>query len=166
MVGTTQCGNDRNSQCGKMKNLLSLKIFSSNQLISDSLVKSLLSRDFCQKCVSWERISEISTVWNLLPQFFGKNYAKVTVLLKKLLNSWFDEIFFFGGSRFFNFPHWELGSNSVTLWKNQKFTLTKIRWEWEFPQCGNRLLFSQTVTQCDTQEIYSLLKIFCETTLQ
>ena len=30
---------------------------------------------------------------NSLSHFFGKNFVKVTVLLQKLLNSWFDEIF-------------------------------------------------------------------------
>ena len=31
---------------------------------------------------------------NLLSHFFGKNFVKATFLLKKSLNSWFDEIFF------------------------------------------------------------------------
>ena len=31
---------------------------------------------------------------NLLSRFFGKNFVKAPFLLKKLLNSWFDEIFF------------------------------------------------------------------------
>ena len=29
-----------------------------------------------------------------LTHYFGKTFVKATVLLKKLLNSWFDEIFF------------------------------------------------------------------------
>ena len=33
------------------------------------------------------------TVGNSLSRIFGKNFVKVTVLLKKLLNKWFDEIF-------------------------------------------------------------------------
>ena len=39
----------------------------------------------------------IYTVWKLREftlTHFGKNFVKVTVLLKKLLNKWFDEIFF------------------------------------------------------------------------
>ena len=36
--------------------------------------------------------------------FFDKNSVKVTDSLKKLLKSWFDEIFF-GGSKFFISPH-------------------------------------------------------------
>ena len=41
-----------------------------------------------------------TTVWKFLipplqlSHFFGKNFVKVTVLLKKLLDSWFDEFFF------------------------------------------------------------------------
>ena len=46
--------------------------------------KNVVFPEFCQKlCVE---ITEI--------HFFGKIFVKVTVLLKKLLNSWFDEIFF------------------------------------------------------------------------
>ena len=33
---------------------------------------------------------------NSLWRIFGKNVVKVTVLLNKLLKSWYDEIFFFG----------------------------------------------------------------------
>ena len=36
---------------------------------------------------------------NLLSLIFGKNFVKLTFLLKKSLNSWFDEIFF-GESKF------------------------------------------------------------------
>ena len=41
---------------------------------------------------------------NLLSHFFGKNFVKITVLLLRLLNSWFDEIFF-GESKFISFSH-------------------------------------------------------------
>ena len=30
---------------------------------------------------------------NLLSQFFDKNFVKVTFFMKKILKSWFDEIF-------------------------------------------------------------------------
>ena len=56
------------------------------------LVKPLLSRNFCQKSVR-ENFCNFNTVGNLLLRIFGKNFVKVTVLLKKLLKSWFDEIF-------------------------------------------------------------------------
>ena len=38
-------------QCGKMKNVLSLKKISSNQLFSNFFSKPLLSQNFCQKSV-------------------------------------------------------------------------------------------------------------------
>ena len=82
MVGTTQCGNDRNSQCGKMKNLLSLKIFSSNQLISDSLVKSLLSRDFCQKCV-WVNFRNFHSV-KFTPTIFWQKLRESNGFTKEI----------------------------------------------------------------------------------
>ena len=47
---------------------------------------------------------------NLLSHFFGKNFVKPTFLLKKLLKSWFDEIFF-GESKFFILPHCVLKSH-------------------------------------------------------
>ena len=44
---------------------------------------------------------------NSLSRIFGKNFVKVTVLLNKLLKSWFDEIFF-GEREFLVFPHCDL----------------------------------------------------------
>ena len=41
---------------------------------------------------------------NFLSLSFGKNFVKVTSSLKKLLNSWFDEIFL-RESKLFIFPH-------------------------------------------------------------
>ena len=43
-------------------------------------------------------------ITGILSCIFGKNFVKVTVLLNKLLKSWFDEIFF-GESKFFIFLH-------------------------------------------------------------
>ena len=48
----------------------------SNQFIWD------FNQDASQKCLYW------------LSHFFGKNFVKLTFLLNKLLNRWFDEIFF------------------------------------------------------------------------
>ena len=47
------CDWKRTAQCGKTRNSLSPKKISSNQLFNNSfnLVKPLLSRNFCQKCV-------------------------------------------------------------------------------------------------------------------
>ena len=50
---------------------------------------------------------------NLLSRFFGKNFVKVTVLLKKLLNKWFDEIFF----QWVNFRDFQ---SVGTTWKLRK----------------------------------------------
>ena len=41
---------------------------------------------------------------NLLSRIFGKKFVKLTDLLKELLNSWFDGIFF-SESKFFIFRH-------------------------------------------------------------
>ena len=40
------------AQCGKIKNLLSLKIFRQINSLVTSFVKTLLSRNFCQRCVT------------------------------------------------------------------------------------------------------------------
>ena len=127
-------------QCGKMKNLVSPKNISSNQLFSNlfsknvaftkflskkcdfhivaqytvwknekftltakiirqiislviSLVKTLLSRNFCQKCVRVNfSVFHTLRVWKI--EVFDKNFVKATFLLKKLLKSSFHEIFF------------------------------------------------------------------------
>ena len=48
-----------------------------------------------EKKITWQWISRFSTLWEIYPHFvFGKNFVKSTYLLKKLLNTWFDEIFF------------------------------------------------------------------------
>ena len=52
----------------------------------------------------------------LLSHFLSKNFVKVTVLLKKLLNNWFHEIFL-SESKFFIFPHCF-------------FSMNKISWNW------------------------------------
>ena len=46
--------------------------------------------------------------WNLLSNFFDKNFVKVIFLLKKLQKSWFHEIFFW----------WEWISSFSTLWNS------------------------------------------------
>ena len=71
----------------------------------------------------------------LLSLIFGKNFVKATFLLKKSLNSWFDEIFF----------RWEKISVistvwhcELTLWKNEKFSL--------MPFCANSNFFREIST--------------------
>ena len=56
---------------------------------------------------------------DLVSHIFGKNFVKLTVLLRKLQKSWFNEIFF-GETKFFVFLHCAI----PTVWKNEKFGLT------------------------------------------
>ena len=67
------------------------------------LVKPLLWRNFCEKIVAW---AQCGNYGNSLSRIFGKNFVKVTVLLNKLVKSWFDEIFFW----------WERIFRFSTLW--------------------------------------------------
>ena len=58
---------------------------------------------------------------NSLLRIFGKNVVKLTVLLNKLLKSWFDEIFF-RCERIFYFSTLCESHSSLTLWKSRNFT--------------------------------------------
>ena len=65
------------TQCGKMKHLVSPKNITSNQLFSNFI--TLLSRNFCQKCVGldYEKRSNFHTVYlldDMLPINIGKFY--------------------------------------------------------------------------------------------
>ena len=65
-------------QCGKMKKLLSLKKkFRQINSVVSSLVETLFSRNFCQRCVTVKL------------RIFDKNFVKVKFFLKRRL----DEIF-------------------------------------------------------------------------
>ena len=77
---------------------LTEKIFRQINSLVISLVETLLSRNFCQKCVRLNRsnfhtvnTAQCGNYGNLLSHFFGKNSVKATLLLKKVLNWWFDE---------------------------------------------------------------------------
>ena len=74
------------SICGKNENTLSLVVLDSRLLHKKN---ALMSRNFCEK---WKK-TQCGKNRNLLSLFSDKNFVKVTFLLKKLLNSWFDEIF-------------------------------------------------------------------------
>ena len=77
---------------------------------------------------------------NLLLLLFGKHFMKVTILLKKLLNNWFDKIFLK------NFPPWFFCKNSVKvtfLLKSRvilQIDFTKLFWSGgkfpTLPHCG------------------------------
>ena len=101
------------AQYGKMKNLLSpIRKFRQINSLVFSVVKTLLSRNFCQRSVTVNfpqcgnyrillppffrsvQFTQCGNYGNLLSHFFDKNFVKVTFLLKKILKSWFDEIFY------------------------------------------------------------------------
>ena len=66
------------------------KNISSNQLFSIFFSKTFVSRNFCQKRVG----AQCGNFANFLSYIFDKNFVKAPFLLKKLLKSWFHEIFF------------------------------------------------------------------------
>ena len=117
---------------------LTEKIFRQINSLVICIVKTLLSRKFCQKSVRLNfynfhtvNSAQCGNYGNSLSRIFGKNFVKVKILLNKLLKSWFDEIFF----------RWERISRFSTLctmkcrlsfslfqttgWRNEKFSLTK-----------------------------------------
>ena len=64
--------------------------------------KIFASKGWCEMAEVWA--AQCGICCNLVSHIFNKNFVKVTFFLKKLLKSWFDEIFF-GGTKFFTFPH-------------------------------------------------------------
>ena len=67
-----------------------------NDLTEFWIVFTYLSNFFCKLSHDFGNVdgTQCGNYGNLLSLFFGKNFVKVTFLLKKSLNSWFDEIFF------------------------------------------------------------------------
>ena len=83
--------------CSHRKNI------SSNQLFGDFFSKNVAFTKFLpKKCEREYPQCSVEKTRNCLSHFFDKNFVKVTVLLKKLWNSWFDEIFS-DNSKFFIF---------------------------------------------------------------
>ena len=70
--------------------------------------KKSVSRNFINLATAQSTVcgTQCGNCRNSLSHFFRKNFVKAMVLLKKLLNSWFDEIFF----------QWERISRFSTLW--------------------------------------------------
>ena len=117
--------------CGKTRNSISVKKNCEITSLVSSLVKPLLSQNFCQKV--WEDFRNFHTLHahsveitkipshavfphrqsrnygKLLSHIFDKNFVKVTFLLKTLLKNWFHRKFF--GEREFRFFH------TVTTWR-------------------------------------------------
>ena len=80
------------------------KIFRETNLLYS--MKALVSRNFCEKSLTVISCdSQCGNYGNSLSRIFRKNFVKVTVLLNRLLKSWFDEIFLW----------WERISRSSTL---------------------------------------------------
>ena len=93
------------SQCGKMKNLVSPKNISSNQLFSIFYSKNITFTKFLPKM----REREITVT------LFWQKIRENNVFSKKILKSWFDEIFM-GDNKFFIFPHCAIAFFAKISW--------------------------------------------------
>ena len=80
-----------------------------------------ISSDFCMD--QWSLIAHCKNYGSSLSRIFGKNSVKVTVILNKLLKSWFDEVFL--GEREFIVFHTILWL-SIAVWKFQHFSVIQI----------------------------------------
>ena len=70
-------------------------------------------------------VTQCGNCCDVVSHIFGKNFEKVT-LLKKLLKSWFDEIFF-SEAKFFIFPHWEMIAKRLSRpWKDENSLSLKM----------------------------------------
>ena len=89
--------------------------------------------------------SQCENYGNLLSHICGKNFVKITVLLKKLLYSWFDGKNF-GESKSFIFLHCDSLRTYYTVWKLWKFTVTHL---WQKFRENN--VFAKEVTKAGTK---------------
>ena len=66
-----------------------------NRLIKEWILLEIVSRNFPYPILQSMEITErqCENYGDSLSNFLKKNFVKATVLLKKLLNSWFDESF-------------------------------------------------------------------------
>ena len=84
-----------------------LKNFTLNWLDEKNLYGSeflVFLHTLCERTVRKLRIFSLTLFW--------KNFVKATILLKKLSNKWFDEIFFsVNESKFYIFPHCVMGTS-------------------------------------------------------
>ena len=92
------------------------QFFSSNWFTVKFFSKTLIWRKICEKIVAAVKlcIAQCGNYGNLLSLFYGKNFVKVTFLLRNhVLDRWFDE-FFFNETRvnFCNFYNY-----NITVWK-------------------------------------------------
>ena len=78
---------------------------------------------------------------DLVSHIFGKNFVKLTVLLRKLQKSWFNEIFF-GETKFFVFS-----TLCVTVWKLQKFSLTPFWQKFRESNCFTKEITKELISR-------------------
>ena len=85
------------SQCGKTRNSLPHKYFTSNQLTVKFFSKTLIWRIFCEKtvAVNFRNYHTVRTLlwklWNFTVTVFIQNFCQINVLLKNFTVNWFDE---------------------------------------------------------------------------
>ena len=115
-VSETQwCGETRNSH---------QKIFRQINSLLTYLVKPLLSRNICQKCVI-ANSRNFHTVHCAMHNFtaatiFSQIFRQINVLLKNFTINWFDGKNLHG-SESLVFPHYDV---HITVWKLREFSLT------------------------------------------
>ena len=86
------------STCDLTKNSISLYLFHLQSSFYDFLTKNSwnqpsLAVNWLHEIFSYYVIAQCGNSGNSLSHFFDKNFVKPTVLLNKLLKSWFHEIF-------------------------------------------------------------------------
>ena len=112
----------------KKRKILLLKKISSNRLFSSFFSKTIAFTKFLRKKKEKsvrENFCNFQTLWihhTVLSHFFDKNFVKVTFLLKKILKSRFDEIFFGWQTVNFSFFHSVQFKYSVNLKQKYNFS--------------------------------------------
>ena len=125
--------NRRSSECGVGESTIwKTKIYLRLKNISWNHFQNLL--ELCSRNIETYLIVE-NTETEIYSHFFDKNFVKMPALPKNLLNSWFDEIFFFLVIVNFSFCHtvlhivekWKIHCRSsflTTIWKLRKYSLS------------------------------------------
>ena len=113
------------------KFLYHLKFISWNQLHSKLFTEEVVFTKIFQKIVVQKfrknpqcETAQCGNYCDLVSHIFGKNFVKLTVLLKKLLKSWFDEIFFWWDQIFRFSTLWTVCNESY--WNSVKSTFWSV----------------------------------------
>ena len=135
--------------CEKTRNSMASKLFTSNHLRIKFFCKKVNFTKYLYHSPEMNVIFIISilccenTAWKLrkysLSHFFGKNFVKVTFLLRKLLKSWFHE-FSYSVKENFSFFH--------TVEKQIMTLMTIFTWNWMFKCYMLWILFLTRFTGC------------------